>query len=103
MSTKIEAYLPPAVASLRPYGSGQGGSSVKSTPVPAAAAVDSVKLTGAAHSLLQFDQSAPARSVIDGDRVQAIRQALADGSYRIDSGVIASKLMRMEWELGGNG
>lgn len=36
---------------------------------------------------------------VDRDRVDAIRDALADGSYEIDSARVAAKLLRLDREL----
>jgi len=41
------------------------------------------------------DEPAP----VDRERVDAIRQALADGSYEIDSARVAGKLLRLDREL----
>ena len=41
------------------------------------------------------DDAAP----VDKERVQAIRQALADGSYEIDADRVAAKLLRAERDL----
>jgi negative regulator of flagellin synthesis FlgM len=36
---------------------------------------------------------------VDRERVDAIRDALADGSYKIDSARVAAKLLRLDREL----
>ena len=66
---------------------------------PAAQADDSVKLTDSARALTEAaGDKAPA---IDTKRVEQIRQALADGSYRVDAGKIADRLVSLEGQLSG--
>lgn len=66
---------------------------------PAAKADDSVKLTESARALTAAQGGkAPA---IDTKRVEQIRAAIADGSYRVDAGKIADGLMAMEGQLNG--
>ena len=40
-------------------------------------------------------------SAIDSQRVEHIRQSLADGSYKIDAGQIADRMLAMERQIGG--
>ncbi|MBT2116016.1 flagellar biosynthesis anti-sigma factor FlgM [Dyella sp. LX-66] len=66
---------------------------------PAAKADDSVKLTESARALTAAQgDKAPA---IDTKRVEQIRAAIADGSYRVDAGKIADGLISMEGQLSG--
>jgi negative regulator of flagellin synthesis FlgM len=66
---------------------------------PAAKPEDSVKLTESARALAAAAKDqAPA---IDTKRVEQIRQALADGSYRVDAGKIADRLLSLEGQISG--
>ena len=67
---------------------------------PAAAADDSVKFTDSARALTEAAQG-DKTPAIDTKRVEQIRQALADGSYRIDAGKIADRLVSLEGQLSG--
>lgn len=72
----------------------------RSEPISAAAAIDNVRLTGDAHGLQALERelgAAPAG--IDVARVNQVRAALADGSYRIDPQEIARRLRVLEREL----
>jgi negative regulator of flagellin synthesis FlgM len=71
-------------------------------PVAAAAAADSVRLTGEAEGLQALErQLGAAPAGIDLARVNALRAALADGSYRVDAQQVADRMLRLERDLGG--
>jgi len=61
---------------------------------------DSVELTDTASRLSQLSREIQAADGVDIERVEAIRQRLADGSYEIDAGRIADALIQQERELG---
>ncbi|KGO98909.1 flagellar biosynthesis anti-sigma factor FlgM, partial [Novilysobacter defluvii] len=72
----------------------------RSQPVEASPAIDSMRLTGEAAGLQALQReigSAPAS--IDVEKVNQVRAALADGSYRIDAQQIADRLLAFENEL----
>lgn len=76
--------------------------SERTKPVDAAPAADSVRLTGEATGLQaavenQLGQSAP----LDMARVNAVRAALADGSYRVDPQNIANRMVAFERQMKG--
>lgn len=74
----------------------------RSRPVAAAPAGDSVRLTGEAGSLQALGRElAAAPASLDLDRVDALRAAIADGSYRIDADAIAARMLQLDRELGG--
>ena len=66
----------------------------------AAAPVDKVSLTGDAVRMQQLDRAASVAPDVDTKKVASIKSAIASGNYRIDSQAVASKLARMDWELG---
>jgi len=78
-------------AAAQPGGAGTGA------PVPAG---DSVKLTESARSLQAAAQAGHGGEV-DAQRVEHVRRALADGSYRIDAGRIADRLTALDSQLPG--
>jgi negative regulator of flagellin synthesis FlgM len=101
MATKIEAYsaaaagsqtsAPRAVSAVGKSGSSAAGNSVQS--------IDSVQLTPDALQLSQLEKSISSIPVANNQRVAQVRQAVNDGSYKIDPQSVASKLTRMEWDL----
>lgn len=63
---------------------------------------DQLKLTDSALALQQAARPDDT-AAIDPQRVERVRQALADGSYKIDAGRIADRMLAMEQQLGGTG
>lgn len=60
---------------------------------------DRVELTDTASRLSALADDVRAASGVDLDKVDAIRQRIADGQYEIDAGQIADALIRQEQEL----
>ena len=60
---------------------------------------DSVQLTDTASRLAELQAEVAAAKGVDIDRVEAIRQQIADGSYEVDADRVADALMTMEKEL----
>jgi negative regulator of flagellin synthesis FlgM len=58
----------------------------------ATAETDSLKLTPSGRALGEGATEAP----VDAHRVEKLRQAIADGSYRVDADRIAGKLLDIE-------
>lgn len=72
----------------------------RTAPVAATPEADSLRLTGEATGLQTLARelgAAPAG--IDLERVNAVRAALADGSYRIDAQAIADRMLDLERAL----
>lgn len=98
--TKIEG----AVPTLRPVETtaptavqGNRAGAERSAPVAAAPAADSLRLTGEATGLRQMARElGEGPADIDMARVNAVRAALADGSYRIDPQAIAGRMIDMD-------
>ena len=104
MTTKIDGLSPPQARVVDTAASAAvaraGGDRDKA--VGAAAATDSVRLTGEATGLQaaverQLGQGAP----MDVAKVESVRAALASGSYRIDPQEIASRLVALERQMRG--
>lgn len=64
------------------------------------AAVDAVSLTGEATRLKALEEKLLALPDTDTQRIESIRQAIADGRYRIDPQRIAERLLVFETMLG---
>jgi negative regulator of flagellin synthesis FlgM len=83
--------------------SGQSGGSTQDAAAASAKPVtgpanDSVKLTDSARALTQAAQGG---SEIDQQKVDKIRQSIADGSYKPNPANIADKLISLNTQLGG--
>jgi flagellar biosynthesis anti-sigma factor FlgM len=79
------AGLPQSDATQRPEARGQGDT-LNTTP-------DSVSLSKFATRIKQLAQQVDAGNTVDLDRVNAIRQAIESGSYKISSEGIASGIL----------
>ena len=102
MSHKIDAGLP----GVRPLEAANSGSvaragTERSPSVGATAASDSLRLTGEAEGLQALERQLATPAGIDMAKVQAVRAAIADGSYRIDAAQIASRMIDLDRQLGG--
>jgi negative regulator of flagellin synthesis FlgM len=64
-----------------------------------AAVSDSVELTGTAQLLASFQTDLSSIDTVDMAKVDAIRQAIAQGTYQIDPQKIADSLLSLEGEL----
>lgn len=62
---------------------------------------DSVQLTDSARALQRTEQAGASGAPVDAARVERLRQAVADGSYQVDSTRIAGKLLALEQQVGG--
>ncbi len=65
-----------------------------------APAGDSVQLTDTANKLRQLEQNLADVPVSNQDRVEAVKQAINEGSYQIDTLSIANKMLNFERSLG---
>lgn len=71
----------------------------RSAPVAETAAADSVSLTGEAASLQALERQMTSTPVMDMDKVNAVRSALAAGTYKIDAAQIASRMVALDREF----
>lgn len=81
-----------------------GGSATGTTSEAASAqgrggSEDTVELTDTATRLSQLAQELSAADGVDLQRVDSIRQSIAEGSYEVDAGRIADALIQQEQEL----
>lgn len=60
---------------------------------------DQLSLTSSAQLLKELNDVVAASPEVDASRVEAIRQAITDGSYEVDAGRIADKLLQLEDQL----
>ncbi|MCP4429526.1 MAG: flagellar biosynthesis anti-sigma factor FlgM [Gammaproteobacteria bacterium] len=59
-------------------------------------ATDTVSLSDDAVQLGKVEHSVATTPVIDTQRVEQLKQAIANGSYEVDAGKVADKLMQFE-------
>ncbi len=59
-------------------------------------ATDTVSLSDNAVQLGKAEHSVATTPVIDTQRVEQLKQAIANGSYEVDAGKVADKLMQFE-------
>ena len=99
MTQKIDGGLP-RIDSVATSATPRAGTD-RTTPV-AAPEGDSLRLTGEAAGLRTLARELGAAPPgIDLAKVNAVRAALADGSYRIDPARIADRLLGLERDLAG--
>ncbi|MEE8481941.1 MAG: flagellar biosynthesis anti-sigma factor FlgM [Acidiferrobacterales bacterium] len=63
---------------------------------------DTVSMTDAAQRLQSLETSLESLPIVDSQRVETIRAAIADGEYEIDPEKVAEKLTSFEVLLHGN-
>lgn len=105
MSTTISNNgLPPLAPPANGTNNGQAASAGTSTSTAGAStrADDQLKLSDSAHALQDAARANDA-AVVDQQRVDRIRQALADGTYTINPTQIAEHMLALEQQIGGTG
>ncbi|PKM46103.1 MAG: flagellar biosynthesis anti-sigma factor FlgM [Gammaproteobacteria bacterium HGW-Gammaproteobacteria-1] len=61
--------------------------------------MDTVSLTDTAARLRDLENSLAKLPVVDSQRVETIQQAIASGSYEMDAGRTAEKMLKFEQDL----
>ena len=96
---------PPLTGSTRSNASQETGSATQAAPAkspePTSASApsgESVHLSQEAQQLQKISDSLRDQPAVDKNRVAELKQAIADGSYKVDSNRVASKLLNMEAE-----
>lgn len=100
MSNKIDGGLP-VTPLLRSAGAASRAPATSSEPTESVPAMDSLRLTGEATSLLTLQREIAANPAFDQEKVAAVRRALEDGSYRIDADSIAAAMLQADQQLMG--
>jgi negative regulator of flagellin synthesis FlgM len=107
MSNEING-LPPSLAAKLHEAGRQKTAGVREEPPsrpagrggPNTPAGDSVSLTETAARLQVLENRLKDDPGVDSKRVEALRQAIADGSYRVDPQRVADRLLAFEQALG---
>lgn len=81
--------------------SGQRSGDVKSGSKSdaAASAADQVSLTDSARLMVRLETILDDLPTIDRERVETIKQAIADGSYVVNPEKVAAEVLRMEMDM----
>jgi negative regulator of flagellin synthesis FlgM len=76
-----------------------GDATRSSDSAAAPPAGDTVNLTRSALLLAKLEDVIRGQPAVDADRVRAVREALASGSYEVDDQAVADGMIRMDREL----
>ncbi len=104
MANKITGYSPSEATTLAGAGGGQAADKLSvgaSTPAAAAstAGVDTATFTGPARTLQKLGQVLANTPVVNAGKVSAIKEAVQNGTYRVNAGSVADKLLQYDGEL----
>lgn len=97
--------IPPSSTHVAELGTQRGGTqtpteqTAEQNSAPTRAA-DQVSLTPTAQQLRSLEQTVAAQPVVDTQKVNAVKEALANGSFEINPDRIAGKMMSLERALG---
>lgn len=75
-----------------------GGEDGRAIGAPTSGGSDSVELTHKAQQLLRLEEKLAEFPAVDSQRVDAIRTAIADGTYQVDADVIAQRMLAAQAE-----
>jgi len=86
--------------------SSNGGTVAEKVPTEGAVAApstaktaDQVTLTNSARSLQKIEETIAKTPVVNTDKVASVKQQLSSGTYQVDSGRVADKLLQFESSL----
>ncbi|UGA54034.1 flagellar biosynthesis anti-sigma factor FlgM [Vibrio sp. VB16] len=79
----------------------ESGSSSSSSVTEPKSSKDSVSLSQQGKAIGQLHQDMASQPSFDSAKVAAIKDAIANGSYRVDPEKLAENMMKFENELGG--
>lgn len=74
----------------------EGESQTQTKGQPSSSPTDSVSLSSQAQAIGRLEQAVNQSQGVDEAKVEAIKQALADGSYQPNSSAIADKMLSQE-------
>ncbi len=67
-----------------------------SGPAPAAQAGNQLTLSDSARTLQKIEEVVAKTPVVDSQKVAAVKQSISAGTYQIDSGRVAGKILQFE-------
>lgn len=102
MTQKIEGTSAPLTRAVSPVANTQvSRAGDQRAAVEAVSGADSLRLTGEATSLQSLQRDVATRPAFDETRVQALRESIAAGSYKVDAEAIASRMLDLDARLAG--
>lgn len=87
---KIDKRITPPAASKVSSAKGKGGAK---TPASAAGGSDSLTLTESSTRIRSIESELASVDITDAGKVEAVKAALADGSFTVDAEVVADRLI----------
>ncbi len=102
MPNRINGYtatepLAPAKGSTSGAQAADKAQSAATAPAsPAASTADTVTFTGPALALQKLSEAVASAPVVDTQKVAAVKQAVQNGTYQVDAGRVADKLLQYE-------
>lgn len=100
MSQKIDGGISPAAQMRNVAVTGKVTPSGQ-TRTQAVEAADSLRLTGEATGLQAIQRELSTAPAVDSARVAQVREALENGTYRIDPQAIADRMIALDQQIGG--
>lgn len=102
MNTTINPGTPgvpkPAASGGKPVAAGDTGASAGRAPAAPVQGGDQVRLTESAKAIGAASKAADAP--VDTQRVERIRQSIADGTYKVDAQRVADRMIALEKQIG---
>jgi negative regulator of flagellin synthesis FlgM len=77
----------------------KGQGDAPSAAAPAASTADQLTLTGSARTLQKLGDAIASTPVVNTAKVAAVKQAVQSGSYQVDPGQVADKIIQFESDL----
>jgi len=105
VQNKITGFSPTDAATLAGAGGSQAadkvpvGASTAAAAAPSVAGTDTATFTGSARTLQKLGEVLANTPVVNADKVSAIKQALQNGSYRVNATSVADKLLQYDGDL----
>lgn len=103
MTQKIEGPSAPVTRAISPVASTQVARSgdPRDKAVEATNGGDSLRLTGEAAGMQALQRDLSTRPAFDEAKVQAVRESIAAGTYKVDAEAIASRMLDLDARLAG--
>ncbi len=104
MSNRINGYSPPEPLTTLTGSAGgaavaadktQSDATTKAAATPTSTA-DTVTITGPALALQKLSEAVAAAPVVNSQKVASVKQAVQNGTYQIDTGRVADKIIQFE-------
>jgi negative regulator of flagellin synthesis FlgM len=86
-------------SSQRPVQSGRSDAGQTAAGSGASSSADQVNVTSSSLLMSRLEEALQSSPAVDAERVRAVRDAIASGSYEIDPGAVADKILHLEREL----